>query len=132
MLWKKYKKICSKLKGEHSCRSVISIKMLCKFIEITLRRGCSPVNLLYIYRTPFYNGRLLLNHVFANVSKQKQSLIFLWINDLWLINIVQLSLWKYSFPSNKGLQMKLQKIITSSYCYLTLDKKSVFLQLFTD
>ena len=26
------------------------------FIEITLRYGCSPVNLLYISRTPFPNN----------------------------------------------------------------------------
>ena len=25
----------------------------CNFIEIALRRGCSPVNLLHIFRTPF-------------------------------------------------------------------------------
>ena len=36
----------------------------CNFIEITLRHGCSPVNLLYIFRTPFTKNtseRLLLN-----------------------------------------------------------------------
>ena len=27
--------------------------MLCNFIEITLLHGCSPVNLLHIFRTPF-------------------------------------------------------------------------------
>ena len=32
--------------------SVISIKLLCNFTEITLRHGCFPVNLLYIFRTP--------------------------------------------------------------------------------
>ena len=46
-------KICSKLTGEHPCLSVISIKLLCNFIEITLRHGCSPVNLLNIFRTSF-------------------------------------------------------------------------------
>ena len=46
-------KICSKFKGEHSCRSMISIKLLCNFIEIALRQGCSPANLLHIFRTPF-------------------------------------------------------------------------------
>ena len=46
-------KICSKLTGKHQCRSVISIKLLWNFIEITLRHGCSPVNLLHIFRTPF-------------------------------------------------------------------------------
>ena len=35
------------------CRSVISLKLLCNFIEITLPNGCSPVNLLHILRTPF-------------------------------------------------------------------------------
>ena len=46
-------KRCSKFTGEYPCRSAISIKLLCNFIEITLRHGCSPVNLLLIFRTPF-------------------------------------------------------------------------------
>ena len=46
-------KICSKFTGEHLCRSVISIKLQNNFIEIALRHGCSPVNLLYIFRTSF-------------------------------------------------------------------------------
>ena len=33
--------------------NVISIKLQSNFIEITLRRGCSPVNLLHIFRTLF-------------------------------------------------------------------------------
>ena len=37
-------KICSKLTGEHPCRSAISIKLLYIFIEIALRHGYSPVN----------------------------------------------------------------------------------------
>ena len=35
-------KICSKFTGEHTYQGVISIKMLCNFIEITLQHGCSP------------------------------------------------------------------------------------------
>ena len=27
--------------------------LLCNFIEITLRHGCSTINLLHIFRTPF-------------------------------------------------------------------------------
>ena len=38
---------------KHPCGSVISIKFLCNFIEISLRHGCSPVNLLHIFRTSF-------------------------------------------------------------------------------
>ena len=45
--------ICSKFTRGQPCRSVISIKLLCKFIKITLRHGYSPVNLLHIFRTPF-------------------------------------------------------------------------------
>ena len=57
-------KICRKFTGEHPCRSAISIKSLCSFIEITLRHGCSRVNLLHIFETPFSKNtsrRLLLN-----------------------------------------------------------------------
>ena len=66
-LWKGVLKICSKFTGEHTCRSAISIKFLCNFIEIALRHGCSPVNLLHIFRTPFprnTSGRLLLPKLF--------------------------------------------------------------------
>ena len=45
-------KICSKFTGKHPYQSVISIKLLCKFIEITLRHGYSSINLLHIFRTP--------------------------------------------------------------------------------
>ena len=46
-------KICSKFTGEHPCRSVISMKLQSNFTEITLQHGCSPSNLLHIFRTPF-------------------------------------------------------------------------------
>ena len=57
-------KICSKFTWDHQCRSAISIKLQNKFIEITLRHGCSPVNLLHIFRTSFPKntyGGLFLN-----------------------------------------------------------------------
>ena len=56
-------KICSKLNGEHRCRSAISIKLLCNFIKITLPNGHSPVNVLHLFRMPFpknTSGWLLL------------------------------------------------------------------------
>ena len=55
--------MCSKFTGEEPCQSVISIKLRCNFIEITLWHGCSPVNFLDIFRTPFLKntpGRQLL------------------------------------------------------------------------
>ena len=56
-------KIYSKFTGEHPCRSAISIKLHSNVTEIALRHGCSPVNLLHIFRTPFLkntSGWLLL------------------------------------------------------------------------
>ena len=47
--------------------SLVSIKLLCNFVEITLRHGCSPVKLLHIIRTLFpknTSGGLLLNFYF--------------------------------------------------------------------
>ena len=58
------RKICIKFTEEHPCRSVISVKLQSNFIEIILRHGCSPVNLLHIFRTPFLknNPEWLLLH----------------------------------------------------------------------
>ena len=56
-------KISRKFTGEHPCRSVISIQLQGNFIEIALRHGCTAVNLLHFFRTPFLkntSGRLLL------------------------------------------------------------------------
>ena len=64
-------KICSKFTGEHPCRSVISTKLLCSVVEIAHRHGCSPVNVLHIFRTPFpknTSGRLLLTNVCDKIT----------------------------------------------------------------
>ena len=46
-------KIRTKFVGDHPCRRAISIKLLCNLIEIPLRHGCSPVNLLHTFSIPF-------------------------------------------------------------------------------
>ena len=69
-------KICGKFTGEHPCPSVISTKLQklqSNFIEITLRHGCSLVNLLHIFRGPFpknTSGRLLLYRLFLRAHFQ--------------------------------------------------------------
>ena len=54
----------NKVAKQHPCRRVISIKLQSNFIEITLRHGCFPINLLHIFRIYFpkntYGGRLLM------------------------------------------------------------------------
>ena len=50
LVGKRVLKLCCKVTGEHQCRSAISINLQSNFIEITLRHGCSPVNLLHIFR----------------------------------------------------------------------------------
>ena len=49
ILGKRVQKTCYKFTGEHPCRSVISIKLLCIFIEMALWRRCYHVNLLHLY-----------------------------------------------------------------------------------
>ena len=34
------------------------IKFICNFIEMTLRQGCSPENLLHVFRKPFFKNTL--------------------------------------------------------------------------
>ena len=57
ILGKGYLKIGSKFTEEHPCQNVISIKLFSNFIKITLRHGCSLVNLSHIIRM------LLLSHL---------------------------------------------------------------------
>ena len=64
--WKGVMKTCSKFTGENPCQSAISIKLQSNFIEIALWHGCSPVNLLHIFRTSFLknaSGWLLLKFI---------------------------------------------------------------------
>ena len=55
-LGKSILEIWNKFMGEHPCRSMISIKFQSNLNEITRRHGCTPVNLLHIFRTPFYKN----------------------------------------------------------------------------
>ena len=66
--------IFSEFTGEHPCRSPISIKLQSNFIEIALQHGCSPVNLLHIFRTPFPKNtseELLLHFLILNLNSSK-------------------------------------------------------------
>ena len=61
VLMKGVQKICGKFTGEHPRQSMIFNKVA--------KHGCSPVNLLHIFRKPFpknTSGRLLLSHFFVS------------------------------------------------------------------
>ena len=64
--------------------------MVCNFIEITLRHGCSPVNLLHDFRKPFTkntSGRLFLYRVkkiffFQRMNNEENS-IYCYLLHYW-------------------------------------------------
>ena len=70
-LGKSILKLCCKFTREHPCLTVISRKLQSNVIEIGLRYGCSPVNLLHIFRTPF--------------PKNTSGWLLLWINPFCAI-----------------------------------------------
>ena len=84
-------KICSTFTGEHTCRSAISIMLLCSFTEITLQHGCSPVNLLHIFRTSFpkntYEGMYVtVFHILSFLSIHYRRFEYrVKVKQMWLI-----------------------------------------------
>ena len=82
-------KIYSKVKGEHSCRSVISIKLLCNFIKITFRHMFSPVILLHIFRksVPKDTSEGLLLDLMLRLPFYKH---FLYKNSYFFIKILKI------------------------------------------
>ena len=88
VLWQRFSE------GDHLWRRVISIKLQSNFIEISLRHGFYPVNLLHIFRTSLYkntSGGLLICQTYLNiVHKTWLRIIYiflekhLWIECNWL------------------------------------------------
>ena len=119
----------SKFTEEHSCRSVISIKLLSSFVEIALQHECSPVNLLHVFRTPFY--------------KSTSGWLFLWLLRLFAISITSTAFSKHSgqlFPRNLFLelhqgQLNWKQRVSGSKLYMLwiwpypVSKKELFLKL---
>ena len=101
-------KICSKFTGKHPCRNAISRN----FIEIALRHGCSPVNLLHISRTPFprnTSGWLLLEIGFFKILKFDRLLF------------------RFKFISSLPLEIR-RKFLANHFEFRVLHSTSVFLQ----
>ena len=75
------RKRCSK-NMQHIYRRTPILKCDCNFIEIALRHGCSPVNLLHIFRTPSLKNRTPLDDCFFlsgnNIWKWLKNWIYHW------------------------------------------------------
>ena len=106
-------KIRKKFTGEQLHRSVISIKLLCNFIEIKLRYGCSLVNLLHIFRTPFSEntckGLLLHFSLIISLSQQPQN-SWIWFSTSrfgWLKN------WQYKTKWSNYWNYKIREVFTN-------------------
>ena len=91
-----------RITGEHLCQSIILIKLQSNFIiEITLQHGCSPVNLLHIFRTPFPKG--LVTH--SDILKIYR--IIQYSKNIFKCNMV-----KNIFKIYKNIKFLLKKIIS--------------------
>ena len=80
---KDFLKLYSKFTAEHPLQSMISLKLLCNFIEITPCHGCSLVNLLDIFRTPFCkntSGELLL---YPATSLKEKTPTQVFLDEFW-------------------------------------------------
>ena len=84
---------------------MISIKLLCNFIEITLRRGCSLVNLLHIFKTLFCK----------NTSVE----LLLYKCDKWLaISKYHVNeTWRAVSKISTSLRLKTARLTTKEFCY---------------
>ena len=107
LLGKRVLRIFSKFKAEQPCRSSISVKLFCNFIEITFRRGCSPVNLEHIFRSPFLKntfGWLLLNYWFTEFINKILKNIYVLEFQFWLkvilLNMINIEYVDNSHDSN--------------------------------
>ena len=114
-------KICCKFTREHPCRNVISIKLLCKTLRNkTLWHGCSPVNLLQIFKLRFSKNtsrRLLLRFSFI------LPYYFIFLHSHFFVPLVK----KTSYLS---LTKKSQLILTNPYFILSEFSDMFLLSIF--
>ena len=85
----------------------MSVKLLYDFIEITLRHGCSPVNLLHIFTTAFLkNTSMWLLLVFIFKKNQYHDLynhwfiIIKWVKRTrrkYFVRILKLTKWNWKY-----------------------------------
>ena len=98
------------------------------FIEITLRHGCSPVNLLHIFRISVFkstSGWLLLSWIislyFSKTSSNSLSFLNWFCNHLELLTFFFGKYWLSSFHGSPDMQIQLFTIswILNEKIYVT-------------
>ena len=129
VLGKRCSEKCSNFTEDYPCQSAISIKLLCKFIEIALRYGCFPVNLLHFFITPFpkntSEGLLLIIQTFLWTLDVKRLRTFSAPRPQLqpLVLVLQLLLPKCELEKNDAFLMKifflifLCKLGLANYCF---------------
>ena len=132
VLGKRCSKNMQQIYRENPCRSVISIKFQNNFIDITLRCGCSHVNLLRIFRTPFTKNtseRLLLNEYVEWVRKRQYACFlnillsqFIQLENMAKAFNLALTLCRYTFKMvfKTWLNQYLSLLATNSFSQLLL------------
>ena len=112
-------RISNKFTRGHPCESVTLMKLQSNFIEITLPHGCSPVNLLHIFRTTFHkktSGEMLLfEWVLSTLlgQKKKGSMTKRCLHVVW--NMFDNTIYK-----------KMKKRIQKLGCFLTFPARRKF------
>ena len=106
-------KICRKFTGQNLCRSVIVIKVQSNFIEITFWHGCSPVNLLHIFRTTFSNNTsgwlLLKSSIYKRneiINHSRVSLLKNLLRKLNIFNVILVNDIKSNYKAYEKLTFK--------------------------
>ena len=110
LLGKGVLKICSNFTEDYPCQSAISIKLLWKFIEIALRYGCFPVNLLHFFTTPF-------------PKNTSEGLLLIIQTFLWTLDVKRLRTFSVPRPQLQPLVLVLQLLLPKC----ELEKNDAFL-----
>ena len=100
----------------------LNLKLLCNFIEIAFRHGCSPVNLLRIFRRPFPNTseELLLHFSSTKFPKTTKNAQFqnCWFSSylfsLSILKVLTFFLWPFQFD----LQISIKHIFFCSFAII--------------
>ena len=90
-------KICSKFTEEYLCRSLISIKFLCSFIEMALWCECFPLNFGHIFRTFF--SKNTSKGLLGNVLKFTYDVIIATYNRYSATTLYEEEQWLPNFSS---------------------------------